>query len=101
MHVASSCSLEGRISLIRPEFFAPKYWPTWSGIGTLRLLALLPYAAQRFVGSRIGTLIRHLPLAYTRIARRNIELCFPRLSPVERSDLLHRHCESLGLVLCE
>src|SRR6202171_2154966 len=101
MQAAPSRSVEGRISLIRPEFFTPKYWLTWSGIGILRILELLPYATQRFVGSRIGLLIRQLPLAYIRIARRNIELCFPRLSPVEQTDLLERHCESLGIGLCE
>jgi len=101
MQFVSSRSVEGRISLIRPEFFTPKYWLTWSGIGILRILELLPYATQRFVGSSIGTLIRHLPLAYIRIARRNIELCFPHLSPVEQTDLLERHCESLGMGLCE
>jgi KDO2-lipid IV(A) lauroyltransferase len=67
----------------------------------LRILELLPYATQRFVGSRIGWLIRQLPLAHIRIARRNIELCFPRLSPIERANLLERHCESLGIGLCE
>ncbi|HLZ97545.1 MAG TPA: hypothetical protein VKP66_06315 [Steroidobacteraceae bacterium] len=101
MQAAPSRSVDARISLIRPGLFAPKYWLTWSGVGILRVLELLPYAAQRFVGSRIGTLIRHMPLAYNRIARRNIELCFPRLSPVERSELLKRHCESLGIGLCE
>jgi KDO2-lipid IV(A) lauroyltransferase len=101
MQAASSPSVERRISLIRPEFFTPKYWLTWSGIGILRILELLPYATQRFVGSRIGWLIRQLPLAYIRIARRNIELCFPRLSPTEQTDLLERHCESLGIGLCE
>jgi KDO2-lipid IV(A) lauroyltransferase len=101
MQVASSRSLERRIPLIRPQFFTPKYWLTWSGIGILRILELLPYAAQRSVGAGIGSLISHLPLAYIRIARRNIELCFPRLSPVERTHLLERHCESLGIGLCE
>jgi KDO2-lipid IV(A) lauroyltransferase len=28
-------------------------------------------------------------------------LCFPRLSPVEQTHLLERHCESLGIGLCE
>jgi Kdo2-lipid IVA lauroyltransferase/acyltransferase len=40
-------------------------------------------------------------LAYVRIARRNIELCLPQLSVAERETLLNRHCESLGLGLCE
>ncbi len=101
MQVASSRSLERRIPLIRPEFFTPKYWLTWSGIGILRILELLPYATQRFVGAGIGSLISHLPLAYIRIARRNIELCFPRLPAAEQAHLLQRHCESLGIGLCE
>jgi Kdo2-lipid IVA lauroyltransferase/acyltransferase len=101
MQLASSRSFERRIPLIRPKFFTPKYWLTWSGIGILRILELLPYATQQSVGAGIGSLIRHLPLAYVRIARRNIELCFPRLSPVEQTVLLERHCESLGIGLCE
>jgi KDO2-lipid IV(A) lauroyltransferase len=67
----------------------------------LRILELLPYAVQRCVGSGIGLLIRHLPLAYTRIARRNIELCFPGFSPADRAALLKRHCQSLGVGMCE
>jgi KDO2-lipid IV(A) lauroyltransferase len=98
---ASTRHAEGRISLIRPEFLAPKYWLTWSGIGILRILELLPYTAQRFVGCRIGGLIRHLHLPYVGVARRNLELCFPHLSSAERDDLLERHCESIGIGLCE
>jgi KDO2-lipid IV(A) lauroyltransferase len=101
MQAASSRPTEARISIIRLEFLTPKYWLTWIGIGILRVLELLPYATQRFVGSRIGTLIRYLPLAYKRIARRNIELCFSDLSPVEQTELLKRHCQSLGIGLCE
>jgi KDO2-lipid IV(A) lauroyltransferase len=101
MPSASSRSSEPQTSLVRLEFLTPKYWLTWSGIGVLRILELLPYAVQRFVGSGIGMLIRHMPLAYTRIARRNIELCFPGMSPVDQTALLKRHCESLGIGLCE
>src|SRR5207249_9765047 len=100
MQVASPRPVDARISLIRPELFAPKYWLTWSGIGVLRVLELLPYAAQRFVGACIGSLIRRLPLAHTAIARRHIELSFPHLSPEEHDRLLKRHCEGLGMGLC-
>jgi len=77
------------------------YWPTWIGLGVLRCLELLPFRAQRRVGAAIGRLIRHLPLAYVRIARRNIELCLPTLSAAERADLIDAHCRSLGIGLCE
>jgi KDO2-lipid IV(A) lauroyltransferase len=49
----------------------------------------------------IGWGIRRLPLAYVRIAQRNIELCLPTLSADERRVLLDQHCDSLGIGLCE
>ncbi len=83
------------------KLLAPRYWPTWIGLAWLRTLTLLPYCAQRRVGSAIGWLIRRLPLPWVRIAERNIELCLPALSSAERADLLDRHCASLGMALCE
>jgi KDO2-lipid IV(A) lauroyltransferase len=67
----------------------------------MRGIALLPFAAQRHVGTALGVLIRQLPLRYVRIANRNIELCLPHLSAHERSVLIDRHCQSLGMGLCE
>jgi KDO2-lipid IV(A) lauroyltransferase len=86
---------------MRLALFAPKYWATWLGLGVLRTLEMLPYPAQRQVGSALGGLIRRLPLAYVRIARRNIDLCMPELSATERDALVHRHFQSLGMALCE
>jgi KDO2-lipid IV(A) lauroyltransferase len=90
-----------RILTMRLELFLPKYWATWVGLSALRAIELLPFSAQRHVGSALGRLIRHLPLAYVRIARRNIELCLPMLSPQDQADLVDRHCQSLGMGLCE
>ena len=47
-------------------------------------------------------MIRRLPLAYVRIARRNIQLCMPALSAQRAGRaLVNRHCQSLGMALCE
>jgi KDO2-lipid IV(A) lauroyltransferase len=86
---------------MRLAFFQPKYWATWVGLGVLRAIEILPFSAQLQVGSALGGLIRRLPLAYVRIARRNIELCMPGLSAAEQAALLARHCECLGMALCE
>jgi KDO2-lipid IV(A) lauroyltransferase len=86
---------------MRLAYLQPKYWPTWIGLAVLRGISLLPFAAQRRAGEALGILIRHLPLSYVRIARRNIELCIPNLSADQREDLLDLHCRSLGLALCE
>ncbi len=86
---------------MRLEFLRPRFWPTWLGLSLMRGVELLPVSLQRRVGAAFGLLIRHLPLAYVRIARRNIELCLPNLSATERERLLDRHCQSLGLAMCE
>jgi KDO2-lipid IV(A) lauroyltransferase len=86
---------------MRLAYLAPKYWPTWAGLSVLRTLELLPFAVQRRVGAGIGSLLQHLPLSYVRIARRNIELCMPGLSASEQACLVTRHCQSLGMALCE
>jgi KDO2-lipid IV(A) lauroyltransferase len=86
---------------VRLDFVRPRYWLTWIGLGVLRALELLPFAAQRRMGSALGLLIRRLPLAYVRIAARNIELCLPELGISERAALLDQHCQSLGMGLCE
>jgi Kdo2-lipid IVA lauroyltransferase/acyltransferase len=86
---------------MRLEFFLPRYWATWVGLGVLRTFEFLPFSAQLHVGAALGSLIRRLPLAYVRIARRNIQLCMPALSPAEQEDMVDRHCRSLGMALCE
>ena len=89
------------IAVVRLEFLRPRYWLTWMGLGLLRAIELLPFAAQRRLANGLGYLIRRLPLAYVRIAERNIALCLPQLSAAERARLLGRHCRSLGMALCE
>ena len=90
-----------RALAMRLAFFLPNYWTTWAGLFVLRTMELLPFSVQRHVGSVLGKLIRWLPLAYVRIARRNIELCMPALSAREHADLVDCHCQSLGMGLCE
>jgi Kdo2-lipid IVA lauroyltransferase/acyltransferase len=94
-------SVERARTDMRLELLLPKYWATWAGLCVMRAMEILPFSAQRRVGFAVGRLIRHLPLAYVRIARRNIQLCMPALSPTDQADLLDRHCESLGMALCE
>ncbi len=86
---------------MRATLFAPKYWPTWVILGILRLAQFLPYAIQVLLGTILGWLLSFLPLSYVRIARRNLELCFPERTPSERRKLLRRHFSSLGIGVFE
>lgn len=86
---------------MRMRLFAPRYWPTWAGLGLLRLLALLPFPALLATGRTLGAVLRRLPLRFVRTARRNIELCFPELDAAARERLLDEHFKSLGMALME
>jgi Kdo2-lipid IVA lauroyltransferase/acyltransferase len=83
------------------RLLAPRYWPTWLGLGLLRLLALLPYRWLVRTGEALGVLMRRLPLQFIGTARRNMELCLPELSASQRESLLARHFKSLGVALME
>lgn len=83
------------------RFLAPRFWPTWILLGLMRLSAPLPAAIQLRIGTGLGWLFRRLKRREVRIARRNLEICFPELSPAERSQLLNRHFRSVGLSVVE
>jgi KDO2-lipid IV(A) lauroyltransferase len=86
---------------MKAALLKPKYWPTWLALGTLRLFAPLPFPLLVWLGRRIGGLLYRLPLSFVRIARRNLELCFPRLTSAEREKILHGHFQSVGIGLFE
>ena len=86
---------------MRLRLLAPRYWLTWAGLGLLRLLALLPYAAIVRLGRLLGAVVRRLAPGFVRTARRNIELCLPELSAEARERLLNAHFASLGIALLE
>jgi KDO2-lipid IV(A) lauroyltransferase len=86
---------------MRLRLLAPRYWLTWVGLGVLRLVAFLPFPVLLALGRLLGLGLRHLPTSFTRIARRNLELCLPELSSEEREALLREHFASLGVGLLE
>lgn len=91
----------------RPErkplyhFWTPRHWPTWLGLGLLRITTLLPYHWQIGIGKAIGRLAHSLAAKRRAIARRNVELCFPDLGPEARNDLVREHFAALGVSLIE
>jgi Kdo2-lipid IVA lauroyltransferase/acyltransferase len=83
------------------RLLSPGYWPTWAGLGVMRLLSILPFSLQLAIGATLGAVLRWLPLRFVRIARRNIDLCLPELAAAARRRLLGRHFTSLGIALVE
>ncbi len=83
------------------RLFGPRYWPTWLGLGLLRLIQLLPHRLLLGVGRAIGRLVRRLPLHYAQVVRCNLQLCLPALTAAQRERVLDEHFEALGMGLCE
>jgi Kdo2-lipid IVA lauroyltransferase/acyltransferase len=83
------------------RLFAPRYWPTWLGLGLLRVFAILPYGWLVRIGQGLGNVLLRLPIPFIRTARRNMELCLPELSAAARQELLVQHFQSLGIGLFE
>jgi len=83
------------------SFLQPATWPVWVGLGLLRLFCLLPYRVALAIGRGAGRLAHALGGNRRAIVRRNIELCFPELTPEDRDALAKRHFESLGMGMVE
>ncbi|APZ43807.1 LpxL/LpxP family Kdo(2)-lipid IV(A) lauroyl/palmitoleoyl acyltransferase [Acidihalobacter ferrooxydans] len=79
----------------------PRHWLIWATFGLLRAATLLPLSAQRALGRQLGRVFLLLGRRRARIARINIDLCFPELTAAARATLLRRHFESFGIGLLE
>lgn len=83
------------------DFIAPRYWPTWIGIGLLRLCTYLPFRWQQTLGFVIGQLGYYLVKSRRNITSTNIRLCFPELSRKERRHLVVQTFRSTGKAIFE
>ncbi|WP_163832442.1 LpxL/LpxP family Kdo(2)-lipid IV(A) lauroyl/palmitoleoyl acyltransferase [Spartinivicinus ruber] len=79
----------------------PKYWGIWLVIGILWLLAKLPLSWLNKIGILLGRLLYKIGGRRLNIARKNLALCFPELSPKQREQLLKRHLEAVGFAIIE
>ncbi|HET6603352.1 MAG TPA: LpxL/LpxP family Kdo(2)-lipid IV(A) lauroyl/palmitoleoyl acyltransferase [Xanthomonadaceae bacterium] len=80
---------------------APRHWPAWCAIGLAWLLAQLPWAVQRGLGTALGELLRLGLRARRKVALRNLQLCLPELDPDAHRRLLRAHFRALGVGLFE
>ncbi|MDY6982242.1 MAG: lipid A biosynthesis acyltransferase, partial [Pseudomonadota bacterium] len=82
------------------SFAAPRYWPTWLGIGALCLCAWLPFRLRMRAGALLGLATYVLGRERRYITEVNIALCFPELDAAEQHALV-RQCfidNGIGLI---
>ena len=83
------------------SYRSPRTWPVWFGMGLLRLACLLPHRVAMALGRLLGRLVHAIAGSRRAIVRRNIELCFPELTPDERDALTKEHFKALGMAVIE
>jgi Kdo2-lipid IVA lauroyltransferase/acyltransferase len=86
----------------RPSrFLSPRHWPTWFGLGLLRLSLLLPYPAMRWLANLLGSLLYYVAISRRKVTLTNLRLCFPQMSEAERSQLARKSFVSSAMSLFE
>ena len=62
------------------EFLHPRHWPTWIGLGIMRLLTFLPLPVLAALGNTIGQATYYLFSSRRKISQQNLHACFPHWS---------------------
>ncbi len=83
------------------RFAGPRFWPTWLGLGVVRVLDWLPYRVQMLLGGALGLGAFLFARRERRIATLNVRMCLPELDASERRRLVRAHFASLGKSLFE
>ncbi|MEM7281474.1 MAG: LpxL/LpxP family Kdo(2)-lipid IV(A) lauroyl/palmitoleoyl acyltransferase [Pseudomonadota bacterium] len=83
------------------SFLAPRFWPTWLGLGLMRLLYLLPFSAQRGLGKFVGSLTYYVMTKRRRIADKNLSLCFPDWDQATKDEVIKENFKNLGQAIFE
>lgn len=85
------------------HFLQPKFWGLWFGLAIFKLILCLPYSWLVFIGKGLGKLFAVLGFGKRRIriARRNLELCFPDYSSEKIEKMLTKNIESVGMAIIE
>lgn len=83
------------------HFLRPSYWITWLGLLLLFCLAWLPFSIRHFLGRQLGRLIYKTNKKRRHIVQRNIQLCFPDLSPAQQIAYAKRSLQWYGCALLD
>jgi Kdo2-lipid IVA lauroyltransferase/acyltransferase len=85
----------------RWSFLGPKYWLLWLWFALLWLITRLPISMVQAIGAFVGRLFYALAKSRRRVALRNLALCFPEKSEVERDEICRKSFEGMGMTLFE
>jgi len=83
------------------DFTHPRYWPTWAGLGFMRVVSWLPLPLVALAGGALGMLLYVLHAGRRHVVQVNVRLCFPELSPGAQARIARRHFRAFGQTLLD
>ena len=83
------------------EWLAPRYWPTWTILAVMRLVALLPLSVIVMLGSVLGVSARLLLRRRSRVTEINLRIAFPDASEREVRRMRNACFRNLGVAAFE
>lgn len=83
------------------DYLSPRFWPTWLGLGLMRMSTFLPYGALLALGSGLGRLTYRLVPSRRHVARVNLGLCFPEWSETERERVVKESFSATAVSIFE
>ncbi|MDK2778098.1 MAG: LpxL/LpxP family Kdo(2)-lipid IV(A) lauroyl/palmitoleoyl acyltransferase [Pseudomonadota bacterium] len=92
---------KGFFAAMPRHLMAPAYWPAWLGIGFMKLITLLPYRLQLWLGKALGLLLHKLARSRRRVVEVNIALCFPEKTAPQQAALVRQSFIDNGIGLME
>ncbi len=83
-----------------PNYYAPRYWPTWLAILFLNIWSLLPWSLQTLIARGLGRLLMMFASRRRHIVDVNLQLCFPEWDDATRQQKIKEvfFNNALGLV---
>ena len=85
----------------KPAYLGPKYWGVWLGVFILYVITWLPLPMIRAMGAGLGRLLGVIVPKRIKVARRNIELCFPDMSKAQQDAIVDENVRRTGMALFE
>lgn len=89
--------MSGRLNYL----LSPRYWPLWLGISMMKLIAHLPLRQALWLGKILGRVAIHAARRRRRIAKINLQRCFPDLSKRQQKQMLKAQFEAVGMGIFE
>lgn len=93
--------MKASMKIFQTAFLHPRYWLNWMGLFLMRLSVFLPVQIQVWLGNLLGKLMWFFAKERMRIARRNLEMCFPEWSEKRREQLLRQTMQTMGMMPIE